>query len=513
MKLNPLTQTVFQNALSLVTPNLKLADILTSQGYDTEVNNIHIHLESAQKIDFSGCQFKGVTFSGNYTQATFDYVKFSDAKFQHADFGSTTFNHVSIVNSEFSHSNINSASFIHSEVTHSRAWDCDFTNAAFVDSKIHDSLFAKSKLDNILDHQNIIEGMHIIYNKNHNNASPFDQAEYHSIKPSIALVGDSDWFDTPYEMIMKYADGLPITINDYAPFNYDLLGLKNEIKSAINDIQVNGLHEPSIAQQILKSDQPLINAIKDLAYKVIEKTDAVWIPGGPDVHPEFYGETNTHSWVSDHSYYREILEFSLTEAALAMNKTVFGVCHGSQLVNVYLGGTLHQHVPGHAGITPELTVETREGLLGSAIDEGSFRGPSYHHQAVKDLAPTLEVVATYGGVIKATQATDGNKIMLTQFHPEYETDQNSINILKQFVSVSSEAKMKEKMIELSDVIQFDNNTIDHLLAPIDISVETAIVPAVSSNVSDSYSVMDTAYYATTALPELIHQETQTVIMA
>ncbi|HRE32059.1 MAG TPA: gamma-glutamyl-gamma-aminobutyrate hydrolase family protein, partial [Candidatus Berkiella sp.] len=78
-----------------------------------------------------------------------------------------------------------------------------------------------------------------------------------------------------------------------------------------------------------QSDQPTINAIKAFAYDRLEKADAIWIPGGPDLHPEFYGENNTDSWPSS-NYYREILEFSLTEAALALGKPILGICHGSQ---------------------------------------------------------------------------------------------------------------------------------------------------------------------------------------
>jgi gamma-glutamyl-gamma-aminobutyrate hydrolase PuuD len=196
----------------------------------------------------------------------------------------------------------------------------------------------------------------------------------------------------------------------------------------------------------------MIKAIKDYAYHIVEYADSIWIPGGPDLHPAFYGEENTRSYPS-WNYYREILEFSMTDAAIAMDKPILGICHGSQLVNVYYGGTLYQHVDGQSGITPELEILTYEGLLGSIL-EGPIRGPSYHHQAVKDLAPPLEVVAIYDGVVKATQATDGSKVMLCQFHPEYEEDKNSENILNQFIHLSSQEKILSTALSLSDVIDF-----------------------------------------------------------
>ncbi|HRE32058.1 MAG TPA: gamma-glutamyl-gamma-aminobutyrate hydrolase family protein, partial [Candidatus Berkiella sp.] len=108
--------------------------------------------------------------------------------------------------------------------------------------------------------------------------------------------------------------------------------------------------------------------------------------------------------------------------------------------------------------------------------DGPIHGPSYHHQAVKDVAPTLEVVATYNGVIKATQATDGSKVMLCQFHPEYEYDKNSENILNQFMGISAENKILSKVIEISDIVDF-GTPLDKIL------VDEPVLPAQTQNIS------------------------------
>lgn len=452
------------NALLAQSSNLTFSDVLTEAGYSTNISHLQIHLDSNKQINFSGCQFENVKFSGHFESSTFENVSFNGSVFQQATFAHSIFTSTQFNNCAFIDANLNGVSFINSELKTSKAWNSDFSNAAFVDSSISHSLFAKSKFENVLDYQNTIDDMHVVFSQKYHNDYAFNQASAYEIKPTVILVGDEEWHDGPYYVVDKY-HGKPITINQYAPSSIDDMALTKEVRNALLDIKFNGLNAPSIAQHVLQSDQPMINAIKSYAYRIVEEADSIWIPGGPDLHPHFYGEKNTASYIwEDAGYYREILEFALAEAALALDKPIIGICHGSQLMNVYLGGTLHQHVDGQSGITPKLNIETHEGLLGSVLEEEAY-GPSYHHQAVKDLAPNLEVVATYNGVIKATQSTDGSKIMLCQFHPEYEHDKSSENILKQFMSLSAEDKIRSKIIELSNVIDF-GTPIDTLLADV-----------------------------------------------
>lgn len=501
------SQSNLETILSRLPSGANLAQSLTSQGYSTNISDINIHFDTNRYIDYSGCQFNNVSFSGKLHDSKFNNAKFNHVSFKNADLSYSTFAHSDFTNSMFSNSKFRATYITHSNLKTTQTWDCDFSYASFHHSNFEESVFVKPKLDNIWNSGNSIKDMHIVFTQDYSIASQFNGATLHQVKPTVAIVSDSEWYSTPHNIISRY-NGVPVTIQEDTPNHINERALAAEVKHSINDIAINGLHEPSIAQQVIKSDQPMINAIKKIAYAAVENADAIWIPGGPDLHPEFYGEENTHSYVRQ-SYYREILEFSLTEAALAANKTILGVCHGSQLVNVYLGGTLHQHVDGQSGIIPILEVKTNDGLLGSVID-GPIMGPSYHHQAVKDVAPTLEVVATYNNVIKATQATDGSKVMLTQFHPEHERDQNSQNILRQFINLSSEDKIKSKMLELGDILHFDNNSIGHLL-------EQNLPPLASeAPIGLGTFIMDTfssgLQYAAT-LPSMITHEIEQVIMA
>ncbi len=457
-----LDQKTLQNLLSTIPADITFADFLSEKGYSTQINHLNIHLNPSQKIDFSGCQFNAVQFTGNFHGSTFEQVSFTNSNFRKAIFSMSTFKDSTFHNCGFVDSNLKGSSFINNELNATKFWNSDISNAAFINSSINHAVFAKSKFDNVLDYENKITDLHIVFNQDYYKVDyAFNEAHSHQVKPVIAIIGDTQWHSTPYYILDKYS-GKPVTIDQDAPASIDTDALNVEIKHVLNEIKESGLKYPSIVQQILHSEQPMIQTIKASAYQAMGNADAVWIPGGPDLHPEFYGEENTYSYPS-YDYYREILEFSLTEAALKMDKPILGVCHGSQLVNVYYGGTLHQNVDGHGGgITPQLEVHTHDGLLGSVID-GPIHGPSYHHQAVKDVAHPLQVVATYNGVIKATQATDGSKMMLTQFHPEYEYDKNSENILNLFVDLSSEEKMRAKAIQISEVVDF-GTSLESILA-------------------------------------------------
>lgn len=451
-QLRSVNQQALDRILANYTPKTKLATLLSGLGYSSDIKNIKINVSQGKEIDFSDCHFTQVSFSGKLQYSVFEHTTFDKVTMNNADLSHSLFSDVQFNHSTVSNSNFNSTSFIDSKLNNHVAFNCDFSNSSFADSHINKANFAKSKFENALDFNNAVHDIHVVFNQQYQKQDyVFANANEHQIKPTVVVVDDSEWHDTPFYVINEFG-GQAQTINQYNE-NINDFRLAREVASEIQNIYYYGLHADSIAQQVIRSNLPTIKAIRDYAYDVMKHADALWIPGGPDLHPEFYGERTTQSYPSG-SYYREILEFSLANAAIAMDKPILGICHGSQLMNVYLGGSLHQHVDtpyGHVN----LTAHTDKGLLGSIIDS-TLIGPSFHHQAVKDVAKSLEVVASYNGVIKATQATDGKKIMLCQFHPEYKADRSSINILNKFLDLSGDQKMKTTTIALGDVIDNHN---------------------------------------------------------
>ena len=77
----------------------------------------------------------------------------------------------------------------------------------------------------------------------------------------------------------------------------------------------------------------------------LERIDALVVTGGAfDVDPSYYGGGPAHATVITKDR-RTAFEFGVTQAALAQDKPVLGICGGQQLLHVVLGGKLIQHIP------------------------------------------------------------------------------------------------------------------------------------------------------------------------
>ena len=149
-----------------------------------------------------------------------------------------------------------------------------------------------------------------------------------------------------------------------------------------------------------------------------EDCDALLLPGGGDVNPKLYGQENTASaGIDDERDRRETEAFRLF---LRLGRPIFGVCRGAQLINVLLGGTLHQDIPGHS------RVEGADRLHGShaadplllSLYGARFVVNSAHHQAIDRLGAGLCAVqwAEDGTVEAIRHAT--LPIFAVQWHPE-----------------------------------------------------------------------------------------------
>jgi putative glutamine amidotransferase len=169
----------------------------------------------------------------------------------------------------------------------------------------------------------------------------------------------------------------------------------------------------------------------DIAERVLDGLDGLLITGGKDVDPAAYGQ-QPHSSTDQPGLQRDAWEFALLDAALKRDLPVLGICRGAQVLNVALGGTLHQHLPdviGHSGhragnaVFTTLPVRTVPGTRLAALVGECVDARCYHHQAIAELGEGLVASAwDVDGVIEALELPGNGFVLAVQWHPEESLD-------------------------------------------------------------------------------------------
>jgi putative glutamine amidotransferase len=140
----------------------------------------------------------------------------------------------------------------------------------------------------------------------------------------------------------------------------------------------------------------------------------VLLSGGGDVDPRLYGQ-KPNKKVYGVSEARDATEMLVLDHAWENDLPVMGICRGSQIMNVYAGGTLKQHRGGHYGWHPVTTTGLLRGVVGSRVS--SVR--SLHHQHINRPAEGFEIVARADDGTPEAIASDDGMWLGVQFHPEY----------------------------------------------------------------------------------------------
>lgn len=170
---------------------------------------------------------------------------------------------------------------------------------------------------------------------------------------------------------------------------------------------------------------------------LVTLTDGVLFTGGDDIHPFLYGE-ETDAKCGNVSQPRDSMEMALVPLVMEFGKPIFGICRGIQILNTAMGGTLYQDIPSQfkselsiahrqpfAYKVPSHTVDIPPGTLLSRIlgeEHASIAVNSMHHQAIKDVAPGLEVCGyAPDKMIEAVYAPDYPFLLGVQWHPEHLT--------------------------------------------------------------------------------------------
>ncbi|MBI1245983.1 MAG: gamma-glutamyl-gamma-aminobutyrate hydrolase family protein [Alphaproteobacteria bacterium] len=188
----------------------------------------------------------------------------------------------------------------------------------------------------------------------------------------------------------------------------------------------------------------------DLAAAYLDGLDGLLVTGGAfDVDPALFGDATKHATVKTKDR-RTAFEFAMVKGAIARDMPLLGICGGEQLLNVVLGGTLHQHVPdvfpdglAHEQPNPRTEpghdIEIVQGtLLHRTVRTSRMSVNSAHHQAVKDVGPGVVVNAKApDGVIEGIEHTARRFCLGVEWHPEYSIDPGDDRIFRAFIKASA----------------------------------------------------------------------------
>jgi putative glutamine amidotransferase len=192
---------------------------------------------------------------------------------------------------------------------------------------------------------------------------------------------------------------------------------------------------------------------------ILGMVDGLLFTGGADIRPKVYGDRKVHPATYGIDDLRDRFELELLNEAVEREIPFFCICRGIQIMNVALGGTLIQdiadqyspdiqHRQQHAGIVatePSHSVNATPGsLLADIYGTTEISTNSFHHQAVRDVAPGLEVEArSPDGIVEAVSLPNHPFALGVQWHPEmmFKVHSNQLSPFATLVQKAVEKKL------------------------------------------------------------------------
>ncbi len=180
--------------------------------------------------------------------------------------------------------------------------------------------------------------------------------------------------------------------------------------------------------------------------------DGLILPGGADIDPALFGEENCGCRTIDRD--RDLRQLAILDQFVTAKKPVLGVCKGHQLLNVYFGGRICQHIPEfetHQWIQHDQAHPSHclpDCFLAKLYGTTEFSVNSAHHQAVITLANGFHPIQWAGDGVLEAMIHESLPIIGLQWHPERmclrhrRTDTvDGLPIFSHFLTLTTEAQL------------------------------------------------------------------------
>jgi len=166
----------------------------------------------------------------------------------------------------------------------------------------------------------------------------------------------------------------------------------------------------------------------------VSNCDAIVFTGGIDMDP--VEKIEYANAPQEFNRARDVFEMAILKIALQERKPILGICRGLQLINVYLGGSLHLDNGEAKNIIHKKETEDKKHLIQvkkdsqfySIVKQEFGEVNSAHHQSIDKLGFGLKAVAqTEDGLIEVIESSNPNEqfLIAIQWHPERMIDLES----------------------------------------------------------------------------------------
>lgn len=157
--------------------------------------------------------------------------------------------------------------------------------------------------------------------------------------------------------------------------------------------------------------------------------DGLLLPGGADINPSMYGQLPVKECGKPNDV-RDKAEPLILDSFIKTNKPVLAICRGTQLLNVFKGGTLKQDIKNEqkcrhmdffsrSGSIHSVKIK-KETCLFDILDTENTDVNSLHHQVIDKVGGGLYVSAeSEDGYVEAIELENHPFCIGVQWHPEH----------------------------------------------------------------------------------------------
>lgn len=202
---------------------------------------------------------------------------------------------------------------------------------------------------------------------------------------------------------------------------------------------------------------------------VVQDLDGILMSGGGDINPLFVGEEPLPA-LQDVDTLRDRYDLLLIRLASNRQIPLMGICRGHQMLNAAFGGTLYQDIYSQADtdvIKHSQKMVREEASHTVHLEDGCVIAVnSFHHQAVKDVAPEFVQTAVAPDGINEGMRHPEKSVFSVQWHPEamaIHGDEEAQALFNHFIE---EARIFRQAKELHQrIVTLDSHTDTPMIFP------------------------------------------------